>query len=210
MAAYATPSKIYIIRHADKLAQNPGPALSPKGEIRAIAFAIRFYQEFPHPDFIFATDPVSNKNDGLYKKGLSIRELQTVGPLANLITIKNHDDFPILHPYRNKEYDKLAHDLLTEPEFNKKIILICWDHKLIPEIAKSLGVPDKDIVKWQKKDFDSIYYIDFNGKKPSGKLLLHRYSLDKKTDSASWQDIYDKLSTYIIASTNRHLSHKPV
>lgn len=192
-STFATPNEVYIIRHADKLKHPPGPALSPKGEIRAIAFAIQFRKNYPLPDYIFATNPVSDKKEGLYLKGTSIRELQTVGPLVSMLSVEQHEYIPILHPYRNKEYKALANDLLNQKQFNGKRILVCWDHGLIPAFANALGVAENKVEKWAKSDFDSIYLVKFNKEGAQLKVFHHQYPLRKQAETATWQTLYNKL-----------------
>lgn len=190
--AFAVPSEIFIIRHADKLNKNPGPALSPKGEIRAIAFAHYFMSKWQNhvPDFIFATNPEGDSINGLYKKGKSIRQIQTVAPLVNILAEKYPNrEFPILHPYRNTEYQKLAEDLLTESEFDNKRVLICWDHRLIPELAKKLGVPESELKNWPKHDYDTVYYIKFDGNKPQLTIYSKQYPVSI-SGNGSWENLY--------------------
>ena len=194
--AFATPSEIFIIRHADKLNKNPGPALSPKGEIRAITFAHYFMTKWQNhiPDFIFATNPEGDTKKGLYIKGKSIRQIQTVAPLVNMLAEKYPNrNFPIVHPYMNTEYQKLANDLLTKPEFDNKRVLICWDHKLIPELAKNLGVSEDKLKKWPKDDYDTVYYIKFDGNKPQLEILSEQYPVPISND-VTWESLYIKNS----------------
>lgn len=157
ISVHASPSQIVIVRHGDKLEQpNTGPTLSPKGEVRAINFALYYLNKFAEPDYIFASNAA--------KSSTSIRELQTVAPLVNLLQQKHPDeDFPIMHPYSSGDYGKLADYIMTSKEFDGKQIVICWSHGKIPSLAKLLGVNQK-LSKWDKDDFDSVYIIKYNHK----------------------------------------------
>ena len=72
-----------------------------------------FIEKFGYPDFVVATNPSNN-----IKISSSIRELQTVAPLVNMIQNKFPKTvYPIEHPYRNTQVSLLSTWLLTKPEF---------------------------------------------------------------------------------------------
>jgi hypothetical protein len=181
---YAAPREVIIIRHGDKLQQTEtGPALSAKGEIRSIKFAFYFLNKFGVPDYMIAADPVDTQG-----KNSSIRPIQTLAPLANMLEEKYPEvDVPILHPYESSDYAKLAKYILDNKQFNGKLILICWSHGKIPDLAAKLGVNDP-IPDWDKNDYDSVYVLNFDG---SGKvkefnILSNQYPVDF---SGSWRDL---------------------
>lgn len=157
---FATPKEIIIIRHGDKLLQNdPGPTLSAKGQLRAEKFAFYYQEKFPDPDFIIAAD-----DEGHAARGTSIREIQTVAPLANMLAAKHPETgFSIYHPYQSDQFKRLAKDLLREHQFDGKRVLICWEHSVINKLAKHLGIVRK-LPKWQGTDFDTVYVIDYDSK----------------------------------------------
>jgi hypothetical protein len=174
-ATLTRPSEIFIIRHADKLDDNPGQVLSAKGQVRAYAFAKYFMDNWADrghiPDYVFGTDPYGLK---------SFRQLETLSPLINLLKVKFPEHkvkvthaFQILHPYINSDYKRLADDLLNKQKFDKKRILICWDHGYIPDMALELGVSNKDMhaalgipesepLKWPSTEYDTVYYITYD------------------------------------------------
>lgn len=155
---YAAPSQIVIIRHGDKLLQaNTGPTLSAKGQIRAINFGFYYLQKFGMPDYVFASNPT--------KDTTSIRELQTVAPLVNMMQQKQPDNksIGILHPYSPKDYTALATYILDSSEFDGKKVVICWSHGKIPKLAEKLGVSEK-LDTWPADDFDSVYVLRYNHK----------------------------------------------
>lgn len=185
----AFPKEIVVVRHGDRLKQKEsGPTLTPKGIIRSMALAFYYLDKFGQPDFIFATNPSSMDS----KKGTSIRELQTVAPLANMMAEKFPDQgFPIMHPYLDFEYEKLAKDVLNNANYNDKKILICWNHTQIPNLAKALGVSEP-IKKWDRNDFDSVYVLKYNneGKLTEFNILSNQYDV---LTNPSWKDLYDKI-----------------
>ena len=129
----AGPKAIYIIRHAEKpdsdsnsdsdADSNPDPNLTPKGIERAKALVHVIPDHFCTPDFIFATAPSKHSN----------RPIETVTPLAKALNM------PILDPYASADFANLAHDLLTDPKYSAKTILICWHHGKLPALAQALG-----------------------------------------------------------------------
>src|SRR5277367_2028670 len=72
------PHIIMIIRHAEKptdAATTKNPDLSPRGYQRADALAKIIPQNFPHPDFLFATKRSAHSN----------RPVETIEPLAKAL-----------------------------------------------------------------------------------------------------------------------------
>jgi phosphohistidine phosphatase SixA len=138
------PSAVYVIRHAEKPDSADDPNLSSKGYERAKALAGVIPQHFCTPDFIFATAPSKH----------SVRPLETVRPLAEVLKMK------ILDPYADADYAKLAHDLLTDPRYSGKTILVCWHHGAIPNLAKALGAKDAPD-KWNPDVFDRVWLLKF-------------------------------------------------
>ncbi|MDX1902170.1 MAG: hypothetical protein SFW66_09260 [Gammaproteobacteria bacterium] len=185
--AYGFPSQVIIVRHADKLAQSdPGNALSPKGLLQSIAFALYYDDKFGEPDFMFAAHPKKSNETK------SIRELQTLGPLANLLTMRHPDNSAsIFHPYTRSEYADLAKLILTDKKFNGKRVLVCWSHDYIPQLARKLGVT-QPIEKWEDTDFDSVYILKYDeqGVVTDFTILHHQYNVNFV---GSWRDLYNRL-----------------
>lgn len=172
---FAAPKEIIIIRHADKWKQNnPGPFLSPKGQLRAEEFVTYYLSHFKKPDFIFASDPITNPAD--MDTGSSYRPLQTVMPLANQLAFQNPSGYPINVTYRDNQYAELAKLLLTDSQYNNKIILICWHHGLANALATALGVT-QSLKKWHGDDFDQVYVLQYNiaGKLSHFQILKKQY-----------------------------------
>lgn len=186
-SAFAFPKQIVIIRHGDKLVQpESGAALSPKGMIRSIAFAFYYLNKFGEPDYIFAVDPKSGK-------GSSIRELQTVAPLANMLAAKHPDNgFPILYPDQSSEYSKLADELLNNKNFDGKRILICWNHRFIPQLTAQLGVK-RFLKSWPADDYDTVYLIKYDEKGRVNQFIILKRQYPV-VFSGSWNELYKKIS----------------
>lgn len=183
--SFATPKEIIIVRHADKwVQQNPGPFLSPKGQVRAAKFVGYYLSHFPKPDFIFASKPIAQHGAS---DDHSYRSLQTVIPLANQLAYHNPHGYFIDTRYQNDDYKKLANLLLHTAQYQNKIILICWHHGRANQLAQSLGVTQK-LKKWGESDFDQVYVLHYNtaGKLHAFLILKNQYPV--KEDS-TWAEL---------------------
>ncbi len=162
ISVYAVPKEIILIRHADKLDQaNPGPFLSPAGLVRAQHFSTYYLGHFHEPDFIITTAHTHSSN----------RELQTVMPLVTQFALRHpnggqpilmSDEYKHDKDKKNKsKLQKLYTDLLNDPQFNDKIILICWHHGEIPALLDGLGVTPHQH-KLADDNYDTVYDITFD------------------------------------------------
>lgn len=182
-----SPSEIMIIRHGEKVNDpkkddDAGRHLSVMGSARATALpslfaearsplSCEFYADEPDfvadyetipskakkprfltPNFIFATKHSKHSN----------RPVETVTPVATALGL------PINNRFDNKDKDieKMTNAILTENQFVGKVVLICWHHGQIPDVAKALGI--KRPPKWDGKVFDRVWRITF----PKGKAQL--------------------------------------
>ena len=183
----SVPSQVLIIRHGEKVG-NPkkeddgGRHLSIQGSARAAGLPSLFVPampqsscklqgkspkfsgdyrpipikgtapRFPTPNFIFATEPSKHSN----------RPVETVTPSAIALNLFINDRF------ENTDVDikKMTNAVLNDPAFTGKIVLICWHHGQIPDVAKALGVAKPP--KWDGKVFDRVWQITF----PKGKAAL--------------------------------------
>lgn len=142
----AQPREILIIRHAEKPNDGKDANLSPRGYARATALVQFFSASFDTPDYLFTTQ----------KSPHSDRPLETLTPLATALhmtlssTIAD-DDFAVL-----------AQQILTDPQYAGKMIIVCWHHGKIPNLARALGVnqpPDP----WPDSVFDRVWHIRYTG-----------------------------------------------
>ena len=187
MSTNPGPSQIFIIRHGEKLGDpkkddDGGRHLSVPGSARAADLPSLFFPpagqfscglrlkneefhghyhhvpikskpaRFATPNFIFAT--ARSKH--------SKRPVETVTPLATALDLPINDGFDD----NDAEIKKMANAILTEHAFAGKIVLVCWHHGKIPDLAKALGV--KRPPKWDGKVFDRVWQITY----PKGKASL--------------------------------------
>jgi phosphohistidine phosphatase SixA len=142
--APAGPHIVMIIRHAEKTSEKTDAGLSKKGYERADALATVLPAHFPRPDFLIAAKRSKNSN----------RSVETITPLSKVL----HEE--IESKFKDKEYNELAHELLTDPKYAGKTVLIAWHHGKLPELAKALGakdVPDR----WEDDVFNRVWEITY-------------------------------------------------
>jgi len=183
----SSPTQVLIIRHGEKLGDpktdtDGGPHLSIQGSARATALPSLFvpitpqldckldheakkfkgiYQPVPlkgkaarflEPNFIFATKASKHSN----------RPVETVTPASVALSLAINDAFAD----NDSDITKMANTILQNTSFASKVVLICWHHGKIPEVAKALGVSNPP--KWDGKVFDRVWQITF----PNGKAKL--------------------------------------
>jgi hypothetical protein len=102
------------------------------------------------PHYIFATQPSKD----------SKRPKETVMPLATALNVPLNDGFAD----NEASIQKMTNAILND--FPGEIILVCWHHGEIPDIAKALGIAKPP--KWDGKVFDRVWQITF----PKGKASL--------------------------------------
>jgi hypothetical protein len=152
------PGKILIVRHGEKPgdpgvdAPSDGTGLSTRGYERAGALAPWLVATFGKPDFLFATKLSPHSN----------RPVETITPLSGATELKINSD------YADDEYDKLASKLASDDKYAGKLVLICWHHGKIPQLATSLGgTPPQS--HWPTQIFDRVWVLD-GAKGSSGQI----------------------------------------
>jgi hypothetical protein len=178
MSTTNQPSQVLIIRHGEKLGDpkkdnDGGRHLSVRGSARAAALPSLFVpalpqlacsmhhqpaeftahyhqvpvkgaaQRFSAPNYIFATQRSKD----------SKRPIETVTPLATALNLPLNDGFAD----NEASILKMTNAILSE--FPGKVILVCWHHGMIPDIAKALGIARPP--KWDAKVFDRVWQITF-------------------------------------------------
>ena len=146
---YATPLHVIIIRHAEK--PESGSDLSPEGLLRANALVGLFTnsiisKKYNIPHFLFASMPQHELG--------SMRSIQTLAPLSFFLNI------PIEKSFKRDDWGDLTQEILTDPIYDGKTILIAWPHKKIREIVDGLGCR-KFSKKWDDENFDRLWIVNF-------------------------------------------------
>ena len=181
-----TPNQVLIIRHGEKLGSpsndnDGGPDLSMRGSARAGALPQLFMPQntnmscsvspggkqaftgtyveidgqgpaprFATPDFIFATQASKSSN----------RPVETITPTAESLNLA------IDSKHADGDYAKVAQDILSNSKYAGKVVLICWHHGKIPDLAEKLGITNPPA--WPGTVFDRVWVITF----PSGAATL--------------------------------------
>ncbi len=149
----ARPKAILLIRHAEKSTDATETGLSPAGRKRADALPALFAitadrpDPFPTPDFVFATKASAKSN----------RPVETVTPLAKALQLNVTAEYP------NADYPKLAKELLSDPRYAGKTVLVCWHQGNLPELATAFGasgVPGN----WRDEVFDRAWVVTFDAR----------------------------------------------
>ena len=148
------PAQIILFRHAEKPADMADPHLSPEG-VRRARLLVGFLTTNPvvnkygKPVAIFATRTTKD-DDGQ-------RTQETVAPAAAALKLA------VQAPFLGKDYKQLARQILGNPAYAGKTVLICWNHDVISELAAELGVSPRPPA-WKGKEFDRVYVISYRGK----------------------------------------------
>jgi len=153
----AGPRIVMIIRHAEKPDETTGakdPDLSKRGYERAAALAKVIPDRFPIPDFLIATKRSKGSN----------RPVETITPLSQAINENIESTFS------DDQFAQAANEVLTDPKFTGKVVLIAWHHGKIPDLAKALGVKDCPD-KWNPQVFDRVWQITYENGVASWKDL---------------------------------------
>lgn len=148
-AAWATPAQVLIIRHAEK--SDTTPDLSPEGYARAQALVGYFQNnatvtKYGTPVAIYAM-AATNQDTGL-------RPFETVKPLADALGMT------VLSSYKKDDVWDLAAEVMSKSEYIGKMVLICWEHKMITPLASALGVSNPG--KYSGDEFGQVWEIDFS------------------------------------------------
>ena len=150
----ALPAQVIIIRHAEKPAQ--GNDLSLKGKERSAALA-PYLMETEQLSVHGA--PVAIYAAASSKTNSSQRSVQTVTPLADQLKLKVKETFEV------ENYKKMVDEIKSDPTFNGRTVLICWEHSAIPEIARAFGALQTPS-RWPGEAFDRTWLITFG---PTGR-----------------------------------------
>jgi hypothetical protein len=96
------------------------------------------------PAFIFATKASNSSN----------RPVETITPLSAALNL-TYDD-----KHSDSDYAKVASDILTHSQYAGQVVLVCWHHGNIPNLAAALGVSNPP--KWSGSVFDRVWSITFS------------------------------------------------
>lgn len=160
-ARHAT--KIMLVRHGEKPSNDPPPygvtvdgeregeSLTVRGWQRAGALAAFFapadnsFQDaaLARPQFIYASTPTRRQG--------SRRSVETMTPLAEKLAIRINANYPKLE----------SEKMLEEAFLCAGVVLICWQHELLPKIAsRILGDQKTAPQDWPEDRYDMVWVFD--------------------------------------------------
>ena len=143
----AMPSQILMIRHAEKPVS--GNELSPKGWERAKLLPSLFerieFKKFGMPTALYAMTPS--------KPGGSVRAIQTLRYVSEKLVLKINSDFT------RDQVIEMVSEIKNERTYDGKMIVICWEHKVLLDLAKALGV--KEPLDWPSQQFDRVWSLTY-------------------------------------------------
>ncbi len=146
-SAFAMPAQILLIRHGEK--PDVGSELSPQGWLRAKALPNMFerseFLKFGLPVAFYAMSP--------QKKQGSVRAIQTLSFAAEKLKL------PINKRFTRDEVSGLVRDIQENPQYNGKMVVICWEHKVLIDIAHTFGV--KKYLDWPSEQYDRVWSLTY-------------------------------------------------
>jgi hypothetical protein len=156
-------TKIMVIRHAEKPANDPPPhGVTLKGEREKESLTVRGWQRagalagfFAPPNGSFQ-DPSLARPQFLYaskfiKRHGSHRPIETITPLAEKLAIRINDNYSRDEPK----------DMLEDVFLCAGVVLICWQYEYIPQIASHiLGKKTAAPQAWPEDRFDVVWVFD--------------------------------------------------
>jgi hypothetical protein len=149
---FATPAQVILLRHAEKPYPVEGSHLSEEGWERARSLGTYFEKDpdatrFGKVAAFYAVRP--DRPDG------SVRSIETLTPASHALGVKINAGF------RKLEVSALVQEILKSSAFDGRTVVICWEHKRIPEIARTLGAKDAP-EEWGGKVYDRLWYLRFD------------------------------------------------
>ena len=168
---FATPKKIIITRHADRLLPNE-VCLSLQGLERAAALAY-FFSGTPH----YNTPPITHIFAAYsdHQPQPYVRCKQTCQPLAN------HLKLPINTHFDQYHVAEVTKEILTNPKYDNATVLMCWEHKHIAPLIIAFGGEAPGF--WPDNIFDQVYMLTFEGNsKPKFQQFLQELIFGDRTN----------------------------
>jgi broad specificity phosphatase PhoE len=150
-AAFSMPSQVILIRHAEKPFPIEGAHLSEQGYARARSWAPFFNSDPESIRFgkIVALYAMKPKN----REG-SVRAIETLVPTSLALNL------PIRSKFLRDEIEPLVTEVFNEPAYDQKTVLICWEHKAIPKIARFMGAVIEPL-NWSGEVYDQVWFLDW-------------------------------------------------
>jgi hypothetical protein len=176
-SAFAHPARIIIARHAEKAGASE---LCEMGNERAQALAHQYLGD--------------GASDSLFAPGqrpaammaMTVHTIETITPAADTwhlpvvryaITPKEGGKTDAEEIEENQRTQEAAGDVLTDPRYDGKIVVMVWEHKRIASAKLERKIPDQPVTlrqllhldkvgappTWPGQTYDYFWIIDFHG-----------------------------------------------
>ncbi|MDD5280862.1 hypothetical protein [Acidithiobacillus sp.] len=176
LVASATPAEIILLRHGEKM--NPY-ALSPVGQARAAALARQYLGKNATHSLL----PAHEKPATLM--AITLHTIETMTPTAQSwglpVTAFTVVPEPGLSKHQKMVQENLrtreaVHDIMTNPAYDQKVVVIMWEHKHIANAKLEAQFPGQQVTfrqllhldkfrnvpqTWPKKTFDYFWIIRY-------------------------------------------------
>lgn len=156
---FGQPAQIILFRHAEKPDDPASVHLTEQGRQRARALVSLLGRSSP----LTTNAPVAalyatrvTKHDHSHRTG------ETLAPLSRDLGLSVSTSFA------SDNFFLLATEVLNDPAYRGKTVIICWIHHDMAQLAAALGVRPPP-PPWKDKTFDRLWLISY----PKGKAELH-------------------------------------
>lgn len=142
------PSRLIIMRHAEKSGDRNDPHLSLPGRKRAEQLVHYLPATFGQPEFLMAARTSVR----------SRRPVETLEPLAAALSLE------VRAKFADNDAPALIETLRDKKRYRGKTGVICWRHSALPRLAASLGAASGAVpASWEDDDYITIIDVTFPG-----------------------------------------------
>ncbi len=159
--AEAIPRQVILLRHGDKVASGDGNYnLSASGFLRSINLGRLIPACFGAPTQIrtFFFNPVTSKNARSYQSAVPLGV--ATGVNISIAQASQEDSF------------RDGQDILSQPAYQDGNVVLFWEHRRMPELARGLGWPSMPPIG--PMEFDQIFVLRYG--KPGTPPLVESLS----------------------------------
>lgn len=190
-APLAAPARIILMRHAEKL--NPY-ALCDLGIQRALALKSQFLGKGAAQSLFAAGE----KPDAFL--AITLHPIETITPaaqswempvIAYTVLPTEDDDDPARELAQNLRTQQAAHDVMTDPRYAGKIVVMTWEHKHIAKAKLEKSYPGELVTlrqllhldqiaaaprSWPESNYDFFWIVDYapNNPVPTGFRMVRQ------------------------------------
>ncbi len=142
------PSRVIVMRHAEKSGDKRDPHLSLAGRRRAEGLVQYIPETFGQPQFLIAARTSSR----------SRRPVETLEPLAAALALE------VRAKFNDTDSASLIGTLRGKKRYRGKLCVISWRHSELPALLAALGAPPDTFPKpWDETDYTTIIEVTYPG-----------------------------------------------